>query len=39
MLADPEVLLLDEPYSGFDWDTYLRFWELVAHRRHTGTRC
>ncbi|MFD7012260.1 ATP-binding cassette domain-containing protein [Rhodococcus jostii] len=36
MLADPEVLLLDEPYSGFDWDTYLRFWELVAQRRETG---
>ncbi len=26
-MADPEVLLLDEPYAGFDWDTYLRFWE------------
>jgi ABC-type multidrug transport system ATPase subunit len=36
LLADPEVLLLDEPYAGFDFDTYLRFWELVAQRREAG---
>lgn len=36
LLADPEVLLLDEPYAGFDFDTYQRFWDLVAARRHTG---
>lgn len=33
LLADPEILLLDEPYAGFDFDTYLRFWDLVAERR------
>ncbi|MBC7269368.1 MAG: ABC transporter ATP-binding protein [Streptomyces sp.] len=36
LLADPEVLMLDEPYAGFDFDTYLRFWELVAERRRAG---
>ena len=36
LLADPDVLLLDEPYAGFDWDTYLRFWELTAERRASG---
>jgi ABC-type multidrug transport system ATPase subunit len=30
------VLLLDEPYAGFDWDTYLRFWDLMSHRRAAG---
>ncbi|WP_239015128.1 ATP-binding cassette domain-containing protein [Streptomyces sp. CdTB01] len=33
LLADPDVLLHDEPYAGFDFDTYLRFWDLVAQRR------
>ena len=36
LLADPMVLLLDEPYSGFDFDTYLKFWDLVAQRRQAG---
>ena len=36
LLADPAVLLLDEPYSGFDFDTYLKFWDLVAQRRKAG---
>ena len=36
LLADPEVLLLDEPYAGFDFDTYLKFWDLVAERRRAG---
>lgn len=36
LLHDPDVLLLDEPYQGFDWETYLRFWDLVADLRSRG---
>jgi ABC-type multidrug transport system ATPase subunit len=36
LLPDPEVLLLDEPYAGFDFDTYQKFWDLVARRRKAG---
>jgi ABC-2 type transport system ATP-binding protein len=33
LLHNPDVLLLDEPYQGFDWETYLRFWDLVDDLR------
>jgi len=33
LLHDPDVLLLDEPYQGFDWETYLRFRDLVDELR------
>jgi ABC-2 type transport system ATP-binding protein len=33
LIHDPDVLLLDEPYQGFDWETYLRFWDLVGDLR------
>jgi ABC-2 type transport system ATP-binding protein len=36
LLHDPDVLLLDEPYQGFDWETYLRFWDVVSDLRAHG---
>lgn len=36
--AAPPVSLLDEPYQGFDWETYLRFWDVAARLRERG-RC
>ncbi|MFF0156087.1 ABC transporter ATP-binding protein [Streptomyces sp. NPDC005263] len=36
LMHDPQVLLLDEPYQGFDWDTYQRFWDLARWLRDAG---
>ncbi|MGH3249793.1 MAG: ATP-binding cassette domain-containing protein [Trebonia sp.] len=35
-LGEPDVLLLDEPYQGFDRGAYLDFWHEVEHWRDCG---
>lgn len=36
LMHSPGLLLLDEPYQGFDWETYLRFWGLADELRAQG---
>ncbi len=35
-IGEPDVLLLDEPYQGFDRGTYLDFWQQVWRWRDAG---
>ena len=37
LMHDPDVLMLDEPYTGFDWETYLQFWEIAQELAEDGT--
>ena len=36
LLHQPALLLLDEPYAAFDWETYLTFWNLAGELRAVG---
>jgi ABC-2 type transport system ATP-binding protein len=36
LLCDPMLLLLDEPYQGFDRGTYVNFWDHCSTWRHQG---
>ena len=38
LMHQPTILHHDEPYQGFDWETYLWFWVLADHLRKQG-RC
>lgn len=36
LLHQPKLLILDEPYNGFDWETYLKFWEYARQLKAEG---
>lgn len=36
ILHSPDIIVLDEPYAAFDWETYLHFWEYALEMRSLG---
>lgn len=38
LLHDPTLLVLDEPYQGFDYESYMAFWSLADELKRKG-RC
>ncbi|MEN8230239.1 MAG: ABC transporter ATP-binding protein [Bacteroidota bacterium] len=39
LIHSPELLILDEPYAAFDWESYLYFWQLVSKLKEKETSC
>lgn len=36
LLHRPQLLILDEPYQGFDYESYMAFWDLAQEFRGEG---
>lgn len=36
LLHSPELIILDEPYAAFDWETYLHFWKYAREICESG---
>lgn len=36
LIHSPDLLIFDEPYASFDWESYLYFWKLVEELKLKG---
>ena len=36
LLHDPDLIVLDEPYQGFDYESYMAFWDMADEFRRRG---
>lgn len=37
LISNPDLIILDEPYDGFDWDMYLLFWQVIDGLKARGS--